>query len=53
MPTFVNPYAVLDGGLDNYCYDETLRQEYREKVPEESFAEVAAMKERRKKNKEG
>ena len=53
MPTFVNPYAVLDGGLDNYCYDEALRQEYREKVPEESFAEVAAMKERRKKNKEG
>ena len=52
MPTFINPYAVLDGGLDNYCYDEALRQEYREQVPEESYAEVATMKEQRK-NKEG
>ena len=22
MPVFVNPYAVLNGGLDNYCYDD-------------------------------
>lgn len=52
MPTFINPYAVLDGGLDNYCYDEALRQEYREQVPEESYIEVASMKEQCK-NKEG
>lgn len=24
MPVFVNPYAVLNGGLDNYCYDDAL-----------------------------
>lgn len=50
MPTFVNPYSVLNGGLDNYAFDDKLRAEYHEKVPEECYAEVAALKARRHKN---
>ena len=41
MPVFVNPYAVLNGGLDNYCYDDKLKAEYREQVPEEAYVEEA------------
>ena len=41
MPVFTNPYCVLSGGLNNVFYDEGLRAEYREQVPEEAYAEEA------------
>lgn len=53
MPVFVNPYSVLDGGLDNYCFNEELKAEYREKVPEEAYAELEAFNAKHSKKKEG
>lgn len=44
MPVFVNPYSVLNGGLTNYAFNEELRAEYREKVPEEAYEEEAAFR---------
>lgn len=52
MPVFLNPYCVLDGGLNNYCYDEGLREEYRHKVPDEAYEEVAQLALQRKLKKE-
>ena len=54
MPVFVNPYSVLDGGLNNFTYNEERKAEYRAKVPEEAYAEVEAFHaKRRSKKKEG
>lgn len=53
MPVFVNSYSVLNGGLNNYCFNDELREEYRTKVPDEAYAEVAELKARRAKKKEG
>ncbi|MBR2765974.1 MAG: TRAP transporter small permease [Blautia sp.] len=44
MPVFVNPYGVLNGGLGNFTYDEALREEYRQQVPEEAWAEEEAFR---------
>ena len=54
MPVFVNPYAVLNGGLDNYCYDDALKAEYREQIPEEAYTEEEAFRAKHSlKRKEG
>ena len=54
MPVFLNPYSVLDGGLNNFCFNEELREEYREKVPEEAYAEEAEFRAKHsRKSKEG
>lgn len=42
MPVFSNPNCVLSGGLDMYCFDDEVRQETRESIPEEAYAEYAA-----------
>lgn len=39
MPVFVNPYGVLNGGLNNFTYDEKLKEKYRGQVPEEAYQE--------------
>lgn len=53
MPVFVNPYGVLNGGLNNYCFNDELKAEYREQVPEEAYAEVEAFNAKHGKKKEG
>lgn len=54
MPVFLNPYSVLDGGLNNFCFDDELRAEYRERVPEEAYAEEAEFRAKHsRKSKEG
>lgn len=54
MPVFLNPYSVLDGGLNNFCFNEELREEYRENVPEEAYAEEAEFRAKHsRKSKEG
>ena len=53
MPVFVNPYSVLDGGLENFALNAERKEEYRAKVPAEAYAEVEALKAKRNKKKEG
>lgn len=42
MPVFTNPNCVLNGGLEMYCFNDTIRQDTREAIPEEAYAEHAA-----------
>lgn len=54
MPVFVNPNGVLNGGLGNVFFDEEIRAEYREQVPEEAYSEVAEFNAKHgRKSKEG
>ena len=53
MPVFVNPYSVLDGGLENFALNAERKEEYRNKVPAEAYAEVEAFNAKRSKKKEG
>ena len=53
MPIFVNPNCVLTGGLDTYCFDDEIREETRQSIPDAAYKEYEELCEQRKAKKEG